>query len=248
MLDCQVLLRSAIKKFIGLGKFMVENDHCKLSVSIFSRWGKAEHWLFGNFLKYSKNNLVSEKPELVFETFNQETKVQNPIVLSRGPHPSLREKNLKDAAMFCYRKKSDRPILDLQFSSYLRSVIEDDYKAGNNIHIFDLEFRNEYQLENEFSVQAMVPSLTDNLDKIKKPVLTEKIRFKSSFNEALWVAKIISHRSVHLNEYIKAVNSDPVWREGLKSYFDPFIYDHAKKKYGLGKYLDRYREECDVPF
>ena len=37
--------------------------------------------------------------------------------------------------MFTYCEKLDRPILDLQVSSYLRSVIEDDYKAGNNIHI-----------------------------------------------------------------------------------------------------------------
>ena len=211
-------------------------------------WGQVNRWLFGDFLKYSKNNLVPEKPELVFETFKHVTKVQNPIVLNRGPHPSLREKNLKDAAMFTYCEKSDRPILDLQVSSYLRSVIEDDYKAGNNIHIFDLEFRNEYQLEKEFSVQGMSPSLIDNFDKIKKPELTKKIRFKTGYKEAIWVAKIISHRSVHLDEYIKLVKSDPVWREGLKSYFDPYLHDHVKKKYGLGNYLDRYREQCDVPF
>ena len=204
-------------------------------------WGKVDHWLFGDFLKYSKDNLVSEKPELVFETANQETKVQNPIVLNRGPHPSLRAKNLKDAAMFTYC------ILDLQVSSYLRSVIEDDYRAGNNIHIFDLEFRNKYQLEKEFSVQGKSPSLTDNFDKIKKPELTEKIRFKSGYTEAIWVAKIISHTSVHLDEYIKLVKSDQVWREGFKSYFDPYLHDHVKKKYGLGNYLDRYREQCDVP-
>ena len=195
-------------------------------------WGKVDRWLFGDFLKYSKNNLVSEKPELVFETAIEETKVQNPIVLNRGPHPSLREKNLKDAAMFTYCEKSDRPILDLQVSSYLRSVIEDDYRAGNNIHIFDLEFRNEYQLEKEFSVQGMSPSLIDNFDKIKKPELTKKIRFKSGYNEAIWVAKIISHRSLNLDEYVKLVISDPVWREGLKSYFDPYLHDHVKKKYG----------------
>ena len=150
--------------------------------------------------------------------------------------------------MFTYCAKSDRPILDLQVSFYLRSVIEDDYRAGNNIHVFDLEFRNEYQLEKEFSVQGLSPSLTDNLDKIKKPELTEKIRFRSGYNQALWVAKIISHRSLHLDEYVKLVKSDPVWREGLKSYFDPYMHDHVKKKYGLGKYLDRYREQCDVPF
>ena len=121
------------------------------------------------------------------------------------------------------------------------------YKAGNNIHIFDLEFRNEYQLEKEFSVQGTSPSLTDNFDKVKKPELTGKIRFKSGYNEALWVAKIISHRSLHLDEYVKLAKSDPVWREGFKSYFDPYLHDHVKKKYGLGNYLDRYREQCDVP-
>ena len=153
---------------------MEKKDSCKLRVSTFSRWGEFDRWLFGDFLKYSKNKLISEKPDLVFKTANRETKVKNPFVLNRGLHPSLREKNLKDAAMFTHCEKFDRPILDLQVSSYLRSVIEDDYRAGNNIHIFDLEFRSEYQLEKEFSVQGMSPSLTDNLDKIKKPELTEK--------------------------------------------------------------------------
>jgi len=74
---------------------MIEKDHCKLSVSTFSRWGDFKNWFFGDFLKYSKNNLVSEKPELVFETYNQDTKVKNPIVLNRDPHPSLRKKKLK---------------------------------------------------------------------------------------------------------------------------------------------------------
>ena len=77
---------------------MSKGDHSKLRVSTFSMWGKVDRWLFGDFLKYSKKNLVPEKPELVFETFNQETKVQNPVVLNRDPHPSLRRKNLKDGS------------------------------------------------------------------------------------------------------------------------------------------------------
>ena len=46
----------------------------------------------------------------------------------------------------------------------------------------------------------------------------------------------------------KLIKSDPVWREGLKSYFDPYMHEHVKKKYGLGKYLDRYREQTNTPF
>ena len=230
---------------------MIEKDHCKLRVSIFSRWGKAEHWLFGDFLKYCKNNLVSEKPEVVIETSNQRTKVKNPIVISwddKKPPRAHRKGNLKDTAVIGYdEKQPNRTILGLHLSSYLRSVIEDDMKAGNNIHIFDLEFRNEYQPYKEFLVEGMFLSLTDNFDKIKKPTLTEKIRFKSSFDEAIWLSKIISHRSVDLDEYIKLFKSDPVWREGLKSYFDPDMHNHVKKKYGLGKYLDRYREQTNTP-
>ena len=82
---------------------------------------------------------------------------------------------------------------------------------------------------------------------MKKLTLTEKFLFKSGFNDAIWIAKIISHRSIHLDEYIKVVETDPVWREGLKLYFDPLTHDFYKKKYGLGKYLDRFREQCDVP-
>ena len=231
---------------------MSEKDHCKLRVSIFSRWGKAEHWLFGDFLKYCKNNLVSEKPEVVIETANHRKKVKNPIVVSwddKEPPRAFRKENLKDGAVIGYHEKQpNRIILGLHLSSYLRSVIEDDMKAGNNIHIFDLEFRNEYQPYKEFLVEGMFPSLTDNFDKIKKPTLTEKIRFKSSYDEAIWLSKIISHRSVDQDEYIKLIKSDPVWREGLKSYFDPDMHDHVKKKYGLGKYLDRYREQTNTPF
>ena len=198
---------------------MSGKDHCKLSVSTCSMWGKVDRWLFGDFLKYSKNNLVSEKPELVIETFNQETKVQNPIVLNRGPHPSLRKKNLKDAAMFTYCEKSDRPILDLQVSPYLRSVIEDDYKAGNNIHIFDLEFRNEYQLEKEFSVQGMSPSLTDPsapLSSSTSPVMSNTSASSSApatrrHRATCPVTSSTTHRST------SSSSSSPTWASALSA-------------------------------
>ena len=238
--------------FGGRAKSMSDKDHCKLRVSIFSRWGKAEHWLFGDFLKYCKNNLVSEKPEVVIETSNQRTKVKNPIVISwddKKPPRAHRKGNLKDTAVIGYdEKQPNRTILGLHLSSYLSSVIEDDMKAGNNIHIFDLEFRNNYQMHEEFLVKGLAPSLTNNLDKFKKPTLTEKFRLKTGYSEAIWIAKVITHRSIHLDEYIKVVKSDPVWREGIKLYFDPLTYDFYKKKYGLGEYLDRFREQCDVPF
>ena len=230
----------------------VESQSTFLRVSTFSRGGEAEIWLFGDFLKYSKNELVSEKPEVVIETVDQEIKLKNMQVINwpndREPRPSLRFKNLSDAARLAYLEKASRPILDLHLSSDLRAVIKDDIKAGNNIHIFDLEFRNKYQTHKEFSVKGLSPSLTNNLDKIKKPTLNEKIRFKSDLKDAILVAKIIAHQSIPLDEYIKVVKSDPVWREGLKLYFDPLAHDYYKKKYGLGKYLDRFREQCDLPF
>ena len=231
---------------------MSEKNDCKLRVSTFSAFGNAESWLFGDFLKYSKNDLVSEKPEVVIETVDQEIKLKNMQVINwpndKEPKPPLRVRSLGDAARIGYHKKASKPILDLHLSSDLRAVIKDDIKAGNNIHIFDLEFRNEYQMHEEFSFKGLAPSLTNNLDKIKKPALTEKFVFKSGFNEAIWKANVISHRSIHLDEYIKVVETDPVWREGLKLYFDPLTHDFYKKKYGLGKYLDRFREQCDVPF
>ena len=60
---------------------MSEKGHCKLRVSTFSRGGEAEIWLFGDFLKYSKNELVSEKPEVVIETVDQEIKLKNMQVI-----------------------------------------------------------------------------------------------------------------------------------------------------------------------
>ena len=234
---------------------MSERNHCKLRVSTFSVYGKAygnaEKWLFGDFLKYCKNDLVSQKPEVVIETVDQEIKLNNLMVINRPnriePKPPSEIKYLGDAARLAYIEKADRQILDLHLSSDLRAVVEDDLKVGNNIHIFDLEFKNEYQTHKEFSVKGQSASLSDDFDKIKKPKLNEKICFRSDLEYAIFVAKIISHRSLHLDEYVKTVESDPVWREGLKEYFDPRIHDLYKKKYGLGKYLDRFREQCDIP-
>ena len=231
---------------------MSGKDHCKLRVSTFSAFGNAECWLFGDFLKYSKNKLISGKPEVVIETIDQHIQVKDlqvinlPIATETKPPSKI--KSLGDTARIGYLEKGRRAVLDLRLSSDLRALIKDDIKIGNNIHIFDLEFRKEDQMHEEFSVKGLTPSLTNNLDKIKKPALTEKFLFKSGFNEAIWKAKVISHRSIHLDEYIKVVQTDPVWRAGLKLYFDPLTHDFYKKKYGLGDYLDRFREQCDVPF
>ena len=231
---------------------MSRKDHCKLRISTFSAFGNAECWLFGDFLKYSKNKLISGKPEVVIETIDQAIKVIDLQVINlpsaTETRPPSKIKSSGDTARIGYLEKGRRPVLDLRLSSDLRAVIKDDIKTGNNIHIFDLEFRKNYQMHEGFSVKGMAPSLANNLDKIKKPTLTEKIRFRTDYNEAIWIAKVISHRSIHLDEYIKVVKSDPVWREGIKLYFDPLTYDFYKKKYGLGEYLDRFREQCDVPF
>ena len=231
---------------------MSGRDHCKLRVSTFSAFGNAECWLFGDFLKYFKNKLISGKPEVVIETIDQHIQVKDLQVINlpieTETKPPLKIKSSGDTARIGYLEKGRRPVLDLRLSSDLRALIKDDIKIGNNIHIFDLEFVKEDQMHEEFSVKGLTPSLTNNLDKIKKPALTEKFLFKSGFNEAIWIAKVITHRSIQLDEYIKVVETDPVWREGLKLYFDPLTHDFYKKKYGLGDYLDRFREQCDVPF
>ena len=231
---------------------MSGKGHCKLRVSTFSAFGNAECWLFGDFLKYSKNKLISGKPEVIIETIDQHIQVKDlqvinlPIATETKPPSKI--KSSGDTARIGYLEKGRRPVFDLRLSSDLRALIKDDIKIGNNIHIFDLEFVKEDQMHEEFSVKGLAPSLTNNLDKIKKPALTEKFLFKSGFKEAIWIAKVITHRSIHLDEYIKVVQTDPVWRAGLKLYFDPLTHDFYKKKYGLGDYLDRFREQCDVPF
>ena len=127
---------------------MIENDHCKLRVSTFSAFGNAESWLFGDFLKYSKNDLVAEKPEVVIEIGDRAIKLKDLQVINwpndKEPKPPLRVKSLGDAARVGYHEKARRPVLDLHLSSDLRAVIKDDIKVGNNIHIFDLKFKNEF--------------------------------------------------------------------------------------------------------
>ena len=229
---------------------MSERNHCKLRVSTFSVNWTVKQWLFGDFLKYSKNDLVSQKPEVVIETVDQEIKLNNLMVLNRPNHiepkPPSEIKYLGDAARLAYIEKADRQVLDLHLSSDLWAVVEDDIKAGNNIHIFDLEFKNEYQTHKEFSVKGQSASLSDDFDKIKKPKLNEKICFRSDLEYAIFVAKIISHRSL-LDEYVETVESNPVWREASNS---TLILEcmTLQEEIWVGKYLDRFREECDVLF
>jgi len=185
----------------------VESQSTFLRVSTFSAFGNAESWLFGDFLKYSKNDLVSEKPEVVVEIDDRAIKLKDLQVINwpndKKPKSPSRVRSLGDAARIGYYEKARRPVLDLHLSSDLRAVIKDDIKAGNNIHIFDLKFKNEFQMHEEFSIKGLSLSLTNDFDKIKKPTLSEKIRFKSGFNDAIWVAKIISHRSIPLDEYFR---------------------------------------------
>ena len=139
-------------------------------------------------------------------------------------------------------------IIDFHLSTYLRTLLQDDLQSGQNIHTFDLKFSNEYQAKTEFTVEGVGLSIINDLDKPNKYKFKDTIRLKSCEEYGIFFAKIVTHRPVSLEEYIKETQSDPVWRLGLKDYFDPLMYSHYKEKYGLGKHLDTFREECDVPF
>ena len=112
---------------------MEEKGYCNLRMSTVSRFGQTRHMQFGDFLKYSKNDLVGEKPEVVVETVDQEIKLKNMQVINwpnnKEPKPPLRVRSLGDAARIGYYEKARRPVLDLHLSSDLRAVIKDDIKA-----------------------------------------------------------------------------------------------------------------------
>ena len=230
---------------------MSEKGHCYLRMSTFPRYGESRNLQFGDYLLYNKNKLVPGSPEVAIQTSKSKIKIKYPKIMNLptnhdwGKHTP---KNLNDFLVFAACGRRQLLVVDLHVSSYLKTLLQDDLKEGKNIHIFDLEFRNEYQVEKEFVVEGIFRSMKSDLDRSKKFRVKQTIRLTSDEEYGMFVAKIIAHRSLPLYEYIEAVKTDPVWREGLKSYFDPWMHDHYKEYHGLGKYLDRFREQCDIPF
>ena len=94
---------------------MSEKDHCKLRVSTFSAFGNAESWLFGDFLKYSKNDLVGEKPVVAIETVGQDIQIKDLQVINlpsaTETQPPSKIKSLGDTARIGYLEKGRRPVL-----------------------------------------------------------------------------------------------------------------------------------------
>lgn len=231
---------------------MEEKSHYNLRMSTVSRFGRTQHMKFGDFLKYNEKKLVSGTQEVIFEINGKKIKFKNPKIMNlpnnhdtwKGYIPS----NLNDFAVFVFGGERRPMIIDFHLSTYLRTLLRDDLQAGQNIHTFDLKFSNEYQAKKGFSVEGDGLSISNDLDKPKKYEFKKTIRLKSNEEYGIFFAKIVTHRSVSLDEYVKETQSDPVWRLGLKEYFDPLMYSHYKEKYGLGRHLDTFREECDVPF
>ena len=228
---------------------MKEKGHCNLRLSTFSRLGRTEHLFFGDFLKYNEKKLVSGKPDVVIETTRKTVTLKNPSILNTPDHERRSAqhipKKLNDCAVFIACGRTRKHIINLNLSPYLKTMLEDDAQSGHNVHIFDFEFKDEYQFEKN-SVEGISRSMIRDLDRAKKRRIKETIHLKSDWKNGLFMGKIIAHKSIHRDEYIKATNSDPLWREALKEYFDPLGYQHYKEKYGLGNYLQRFRE-CDVP-
>ena len=230
---------------------MEEKGYCNLRMSTVSRFGWTQHMKFGDFLKYNKKKLVSGTQEVIYEINGKKIKFKNPKIMNlpnnhdtwKGYVPS----NLNDFAVFVFGGERRPMIIDFHLSTYLKTLLQDDLQSGQNIHTFDLKFSNEYQAKKGFSVDGDGLSISNDLDKPNKYEFKKTIRLKSNEEYGIFFAKIVTHRSVALDEYINETKSDPVWRLGLKEYFDPLMYNHYKEKYGLGNHLDKFREECDVP-
>ena len=230
---------------------MEEKGYCNLRMSTVSRFGQTRHMQFGDFLKYNEKKLVPGNPEVFFETNGKKVKFRNPKIMNLPNNHDTWKKyvpsNLKDFAVFVFGGERKPMIIDFHLSTYLRTLLQDDLQSGQNIHTFDLKFSNEYQAKTEFTVEGAGISISNDLDKPNKYKFKETIRLKSDEEYGIFFAKILTHRSFPIDDYIKETQSDPVWRLGLKEYFDPLMYSHYKEKYGLGKHLDTFREECDVP-
>ena len=229
---------------------MSKKEHCKLRISTFPRYGEARYLQFGDCLIYKKNQLVSGNLEVAIQTSKNKTKIKNPKIINLPTNHDWGKytpKNLNDFLVFAACGRRQILVIDFNLSSYLKTLLQDDLREGKNIHIFDLEFSNEYQVKKQFVVEGIFRSMTRDLDKSQKFTVKQTILLKSNEDHGMFVAKILAHRSIPLYEYIETVKTDPVWRAGLKSYFDPWLHDHYKEYHGLGKYLDRFYEQCDVP-
>ena len=131
------------------------NGATYLRISTFSRYGDAQYMHFGDFLKYSKNALIGQKPEVEVITSEQKATFQNPTILmtTQSDHGLTnwlsQSRDLNDVAYLGFVGESHKEILDLTLSPYLRKILQEDIKGGDNIHIFDIEFI--YQLIGKFS-------------------------------------------------------------------------------------------------
>ena len=208
---------------------MSDRDHCKIRMSTISRFGQTRHLHFGDFLKYNKKKLIPGNPEVIAEMNGKKIKFKDPKVMNLPNNHDTWKKyvpsNLNDFAVFVFGGEKRPMIIDFHLSTYLRTLLREDLQAGQNIHTFDLKFSNEYQAKKGFSVEGDGLSISNDLDKPNKYEFKKTIRLKSNEEYGIFFAKIVTHRSVSLDVYIKETQSDPVWRLGLKEYFDPLMYN-----------------------
>ena len=181
-------------------KGLKNNDASYLRISTFSRFGDAQYMHFGDFLKYSKNALTGQKPEVEVITSEQKATFQNPTILmtTQSDHGLTnwlsQSRDLNDVAYLGFVGGSHKEILDLTLSPYLRKILQEDIKGGDNVHIFDLEFKNAYQVSERYTVDGLTFSVRQDFSTSSKHVLEEKFRFVSEIDDAMFIGKgIILH-------------------------------------------------------
>lgn len=234
-------------------KGLKNNDASYLRISTFSRFGDAQYMHFGDFLKYSKNALIGQKPEVEVITSEQKATFQNPTILmtTQSDHGLTnwlsRSKDLNDVAYLGFVGGSQKEILDLTLSPYLRKILQEDIKEGNNIHIFDIEFKNTHQVSERYTIDGLTFSVRQDFSTSSKHVLEEKFRFVSEIDDAMFIGKVISQQSLNVDQYLSQVGSDPITQAAIKAFNDPLGHEYYKEKYGLAAYIERFKSQCDSP-
>ena len=152
-----------------------------------------------------------------------------------------------DVAYLGFVGGSQKEILDLTLSPYLRKILQEDIKGGDNVHIFDLEFKNAYQVSERYTVDGLTFSVRQDFSTSSKHVLEEKFRFVSEIDDAMFIGKVISQQSLNVDQYLSQVGSDPITQAAIKAFYDPLGHEYYKEKYGLAAYIERFKSQCDSP-
>lgn len=235
----------------------------ELRIAIISKFGWrrcsiSERWFTGfNLINFhSYNSAIEEKDRVAEHSFGKvkfNYLVEGERLKMGQPHllvENTKEYNLtkynmarekQDVLFLGYSKGDDRPIASVVISKYLLSIIADDCNMGKKIQLFDISLDSDNQMYDCFSISNKT---LKHFDKY----IPQEITFSNSEQSlCMFSGRMINHKSVSIEEYIKLTGFDYVLNEAKKTYYGEHS-EYIQKKYSLEEFVERMREIYNQPF